>query len=675
MSGRGALQAPGTRPGAAPGRAEHGFRADIQGLRGIAVLLVVMYHAGWWFPGGFVGVDVFFVISGFVVTRSVVAERARTGRVSVLGFYGRRIRRLVPALAVMLGVTSLASLLLLSPLDQIGAAADTARAAAVSVANLQLYGDVDYFGPAAETNPFTHTWSLSVEEQFYVLFPLLAVVTLGRSGRRRAMVAALALVGVASLALNLWWASGRDLFGADDPARLAFYSPASRAWEFAAGALLGLVVNRAVAPSPRNTRLAAIVLGAAGLVGLAWAVATLSTTDPFPGWRAIVPVTATGALIIGGAVHGPLRAILETRALVFVGDVSYGFYLWHWPCIVLAHRIGSGWAPPAVAVSLGLAALSYRWLERPLRLRFPGRRAFALGLACAVTAAAIGVGVGRAGDTNLGIDGLADLRVVPEARVRGCHGDLDEPVVVGGRCAWTVPDPQGVILLVGDSHAVSIADAVVAVGNRQGYDVYVTTRSLCPFSTLRVKRRGCAGYQRAMLETIEQLRPAVVVIANRAPLYTLPAVGGGGRPIVDTDDDETTTAPDALAMWSLGLRRAVDRIEAIGGRVVIVDSVPEFPSDGPRSVSVLRPGGDPAVLGLGEVEARRGPTSAVHHDLARQRESAVIVDPVPVLCDAVCSQRRGGVWLFRDDDHVSAAGAALIGSLIATAIDEALRAG
>jgi len=267
-----------------------------------------------------------------------------------------------------------------------------------------------------------------------------------------------------------------------------------------------------------------------------------------------------------------------------------------------------------------------------------------------------------AGRTSLGIDGLATLRRENAGRSLGCHGDLADPVVIGGPCVWRVDQPRGSIFVAGDSHALAWSDVLVEVANAAGYDVYVTTRSLCPFQTVPAARRGCAGYQRDVLEAIERIRPTAVLVANRAAVYT------------DVDETLTGTAEqsarrEALDRWESGLDTALSRVEATGARIALVDSVPEFGSDGARTVTVLRPRGRPAHLTIAELEHRRGPTSAIHHRLAAMHPNVVLVDPAKALCaDGECAQWRDGTWLYRDDDHVSEAGAWAVLPEIAAAL-------
>jgi peptidoglycan/LPS O-acetylase OafA/YrhL len=341
-------------------------RLDIQGLRALAVLAVVAFHAGLPLPGGFVGVDVFFVISGFVITRMLRREWDATGRIRFGAFYLRRFKRLTPALALVVVVTAVAAELVLSPLGAQQTVAETGLGAMFLAANWVIASNTGgYFDAPAAQNPLLHTWSLSVEEQFYLVFP--ALLALGftiaaRSSRRRhTATAAVALVGATSFLVALVGVNPLVhswLFG--------FYSPLTRAWEFAAGALIALAGTKAV---PR-TRFAAWGSALAGLGLVAASFALVDARTPFPGAWTLLPVGGTVLLLVAGGAPNPVSRVLATRPLVRLGDWSYSIYLWHWPFIVFATALWPD-APHARAIaaaaSLAPSLASYTWIEQPVR--------------------------------------------------------------------------------------------------------------------------------------------------------------------------------------------------------------------------------------------------------------------------------------------------------------------
>lgn len=360
-----------------------GFRADVQGIRGIAVLLVVAYHTGVALPGGFMGVDVFFVVSGYVITRLLAADLSTGGRLDFARFYLRRIRRLLPALAVTIGVV-LAASTLLAPLGGQALAARTGAAAAVFNANTYLMrqGGDGYFDVGAELNPLLHTWSLSVEEQFYLVFPALLFLAwkVGRRftdiGPMRSAILALAAISAVSFAGSLALSHRvTDLAGLGPD--IAFYSAPTRAWEFAAGGLLAL----GAATTSRLSGPATAAFAALGVAMIGWSAVAFDAGTTWPGKAALAPVVGTALLLASGEPSGSSRInrLLEARPLRYLGDISYSWYLWNWPFVVFAAALwpqASGSVKVAAAVaSLLPAHLSYQWVENPIRKRpHPARR-------------------------------------------------------------------------------------------------------------------------------------------------------------------------------------------------------------------------------------------------------------------------------------------------------------
>lgn len=347
------------------------FQPEIQGLRAVAVALVVLFHL--WpaqISGGYVGVDVFFVISGYLITAHLFREVSRTGRLSLPRFWARRIRRLLPAALLVLAVSAVATVLFLPPTVW----ANTARqlgASAVYVQNWVLASDaVDYLAQHNAPTLAQHYWSLSVEEQFYVVWPLLVVAVLFLARRirlpllrspRRWLAAALAGVAVASLVWSI-------VMTASDQARAYFVTP-TRVWEFAAGGLLALLMLSSVRRAVMHW-----VFGAAGIAAIVAAGLLYDGASLFPGWIALLPVLGTVAVIWAGSSTGRFTPgwWLSRRPLTFVGDISYSVYLWHWPLVVVVPQVTGHALRPLdkvaiLVATLALAWLSTRWIENPLR--------------------------------------------------------------------------------------------------------------------------------------------------------------------------------------------------------------------------------------------------------------------------------------------------------------------
>ena len=397
-----AVADPGAKAGAEAGGRESGFRLDVQGLRAIAVSMVVIYHLRpSLLPGGFAGVDVFFVISGYLITGHLWRGYRKTGTVSLLDFWGRRARRLVPAAALVLLVTWLVARVV-EPVTELPDIATQIRASALYFQNWQLAGDaVNYLQAAGPATPVQHFWSLSVEEQFYLVWPLLfgiaALAGIGvarsRGGRhrspgngRRAALVTVALLTTALVACSLWY-SVYDT--RTDPAA-AYFVTTTRMWELGIGGLLAMVPDRFGKRIGRQGW-----LGWAGLAAVIYAAFTLSGTSAFPGWIAILPVGGAAAMIAGGGADGRLgpAPLTSVRPMVFLGGISYSLYLWHWPIINL-YSVWRGKAPGLVtgpvliAAAVLLAWLTKIFVEDKVRLspllRGHGWRSVSVALAAVV---------------------------------------------------------------------------------------------------------------------------------------------------------------------------------------------------------------------------------------------------------------------------------------------------
>src|SRR6056297_20083 len=382
------------------------YRADIDGLRALAVLPVLAFHAGLApFSGGFVGVDVFFVISGYLIA-GLILPRIRAGRFSLLEFYERRARRLLPALFVVMAVSGAlaAALFLPAELREFG---QSAVAATLFASNVLFSRETGYFETEAALKPLLHTWSLGVEEQFYLLFPLLLMALAARRAGRVALVPVLAALALASLALAAWAVPRAPAF--------AFYLLPTRLWELMLGALL------AVAPLPALRRRAVReAAAAAGLAAILWAMLRYSEATPFPGPAALLPCLGA-ALVIHAGASGPtaVSRALSLGPVVFVGLISYALYLWHWPVLVFAEyaavrELTTVETGAALALSGVLAALTWRFVERPFRrpagpIGRPARGAGAAGPGVAGPGVA-GPGVAAPGVAGPGVAGPGVVR-------------------------------------------------------------------------------------------------------------------------------------------------------------------------------------------------------------------------------------------------------------------------
>ena len=631
------------------------FRPDIEGLRGLAILLVLLFHAGLpWTPGGFVGVDVFFVISGFLITGKLWRESQQPGGLSIAKFYAWRIRRLLPAALVAVAVVAVVGLLIAAPLNRSELAADGA-ASALSLANIRFIGSVDYFAPTSSPSPFLHFWSLSVEEQFYLVWPALIVLLTWRGGSSRRLIAAL-LIGVfASFALSLWLTDA-------SPAR-AFYLLPTRVWQLGAGGLLALI--GVVGTSRRAGAIAWAGLAAVGLAGVA-----LTAEMPYPGLAALLPTAGAVALLYGGAAPGgPLR-LLAAAPLRFLGKISYSLYLWHWPLLVLPlmllERALSGVEiVVAVAVAIGVSWLSWWFIEQPFRYGARSRRAtscsairigvagiltvtlFTQGLAAGLAAPAVAVQpspspsgspVASDGPITLPADltpSLASARDDEERlRADGCLAF--ERVTTPPECEYGITSSPTTIALVGDSHASHWFPAVEALALERGWRLLTFVKVSCSFTTLAqrnlaLKReyRECAAFNEATIARINEIKPALTIIVNRRTF----------RPI----DSGITSALAGVAFGEMVARLP-------GATAILVDT----PDPGRDVPACLSKHPDDIRLCLFTQDDADNREIGVAERVATNVSGAQLIDLTSSICAAwPCSPIQGSILKFRDEDHMT----------------------
>jgi peptidoglycan/LPS O-acetylase OafA/YrhL len=649
-------------------RSRQHVRADIQGLRALAVLMVMAFHAHLPLPAGFAGVDVFFVISGFVIT-GLILRQLDAGRFSLVEFYVRRIKRLLPALILMLVVVLGLSLLLQSPLGPQQTTAKTGIGAMLLVANMViLRTSGDYFDAAATTNPLLHVWSLSVEEQFYLGFSLLLLLawTLGRlSGARiRTTAITVAALTAASLALAiaLTYAKGPVSF-LSDPTGLAFYSSPTRAWEFGLGALVALWAHRRSDHRKAGQRGAGLI-AFASIVLLAIPNLLVDGKTPWPGVMAMLPDAGTAGLIVAGTLaSNPVSRILSTRPAVWVGDLSYSLYLWHWPLIVFVSLRWPGTiAPLLVAVASILPAwLSYRYVETPLRA--PRRRSrvtvFGLGAGTATAAAALAFAVGTVGVAVVPDAAVyrAEAATLPVGRASGCmlRGRPYLPSDIA-RCYTHVARPKGWIMLAGDSHADAISNGVVTAATRLGYDVLALTGAQCEFTrhpTPSSFLPNCAAMTNDLLDRATGADPPALVVMSH---------WGAAR--IETEKNWPQALDPTLA--ELGQARVP---------VLFVLDVPNFSTLDAGQPAACRGGllDFTCTLPRAEVESIQGSARAAELAFTRGRRGVTVYDPWPHFCNArVCSSVVEGRLAYRDFAHLNAIGSSLLASDLRKAMRTAI---
>jgi peptidoglycan/LPS O-acetylase OafA/YrhL len=480
------------------------YRPDIDGLRAIAVLLVVCFHAfPEAMPGGFIGVDIFFVISGFLITGIIVRQLDQL-RFSLLGFYVRRIRRIFPALIVVLGVTLVLGWLWMLPTAYAQLSADVFASAAF-VSNIALLLQSGYFDIESGKKPLLHLWSLGIEEQFYLFWPLILML----AARLRVSILAVAsVIGVASFVLNV------ALIGSDPVA--TFYLPLTRAWELLAGAALACGWSQL-----RQTGAASNLRAAIGLLLIAIAAGVLDSKSAFPGWWAILPVAGAALLLSAPAAWG-CRHLLSSPAMVRIGLISYPLYLWHWPLLVFFAIIK--FAPLTllervliVGLSFALAWLTYRFVEIPFRFGRPSRLRIA-GLCSGMALVALAGGVivqGRGFDFRLPpeIREMTDVRTDSSKwRFHQCLLDLSHEMSFADSCVD--PNRRPLILIWGDSTAGALLPGLRKAQETRDFGIAQFTSSSC-IPALNTDVAGvpnCRAINDKVLALARQIKPDIVLL-------------------------------------------------------------------------------------------------------------------------------------------------------------------
>lgn len=656
-------RSPSNPVSAAPNSA---FRADIQGLRALALFVIFIYHAGLPLHGGYVALDVFFVISGFVIIQMLMREHTRSGRIDLRSFFVRRFRRLTPALAVTVTVVMLVAVLLQSPFGAQQQTAWTGLGALVFASNAVIAANSgSYFDDPAARNPLLNLWSLSAEEQFYLVFPLLMVAGwwLARRLRRPvAPVVVLVILGTASLLLAI--VTSRLELTWPATAVVGYYGAAGRAWEFAAGALLGwALAGRGALP-----RWVGEFLGWSGIALIAIAAFTYTSATPYPGVATLVPVIGAMALIAAGqARDASIPRFMAWRPMAYSGDLSYSWYLWHWPFAVFAlilvprHPIAA--ASVAIVLSVIPAYISYRFVERPIRegRAFRGRTGH---LAAVTYAAPIIVGAAVLGGASQGwwLKWPVTYRYSDSLSYR-CHDTaIDWELCSFGPSRETA---RGTVALIGDSQALSLSDGLVAAAGELGWRTLVSSRSECPVvppGNLRwtYDNSGCERWQAEIVDSLIALAPDAVVIAQR-PYFE----GRTGN--VDLIDDNGTVleGDESVNAFASDLAGTVGQLRDAGIKVVLVDPIPEAAYDLPPQGLLGR---REARIDVADARALAELPARVNTRLADDT-GAVVVDPLDTLCGpTTCPEVVDGFSLYADARHLSPKGALKLQDSLAAAL-------
>jgi peptidoglycan/LPS O-acetylase OafA/YrhL len=695
-----------TREAFPAGPAPRRFRPDIEGLRAVAVLLVVLFHAGVpGISGGYIGVDLFFVISGYLITGLLLREHATTGRISLRSFYARRARRILPASTLTLAVTAAASYLVLGAVRARDVYVDGLWSALFG-ANIRFaMKGTNYLASQAAPSPLQHFWSLAVEEQFYLLWPTVLVVTAVIAERH--LRAALAVLLTAACAASLTW----SVIETASNAPWAYFSPATRAWELGAGALLAVAAPFVA----RLPRLIADLASAAGLILIGVAAVTFSTATVFPGYAAALPVA--GGVLILGAGTASARTLgeraLGSWPLRQIGKLSYSWYLLHWPVLIivaakLGHPLTVTQGLACAVGSLAGAALTYAALENPVRraktlVASPGA-SLALGVILTTVTALAYNGLSIVSNTQehtgqvaaasetksiqaapLASEATILAEVAAAQRQRTLSAattatlpaaDDDKPTLERDGCevataVTAVPpaascvygDPRGArtMVLFGDSHVSMWEPALNLVGKRRGWKIYVIAKSACPDAEVRLRNHDlnrdfteCTAWRTAAIAAIVAIKPNLLVMSSN----------GLDGVLLEGEHDLHGSAADHD--WQEGLEATLRQVTPAAGRTVIIGDIPSLGQSAPECVAAH-------IDDVQACAAPRTPAVPVSHDVAEQAaastEHAGYVNVTNWLCGTTeCPAVIDGIVVYYNQYHVSATYAEHLAGPLASAL-------
>ena len=636
----------------------HAYRADIDGLRAIAVLAVVGYHvAPNWLRGGYVGVDIFFVISGFLITGLLLGD-AQSGTLKLGDFFARRVRRLFPALLAVIGASlSIGWWLLLT--SEFVPLAKSAAAATAFVANVQFWREVGYFDTAAELKPLLHLWSLSVEEQFYLLWPLALLATAAKPARLRRLAW---LVLAASLLLNLALVARHGA--------ATFFLPHTRLWELMAGALLAIRAWDGRAGTVRSPR-AAEIMAVFGLVLLLLTIFLLGRERHYPGAWALLPVIGTGCLIAAGPATWVARRLLSWRGAVFIGLISYPLYLWHWPLLAFTRIIEGGHSGAAslalaLAATFLLAVATYLWIERPVRASRAPRTIWLLLILMSLAGAASLAAVHGWIPARSHGGGLERLSEAAQDWAFPGPGFRRETVGNGLSVNAVGRGPRK-ILVWGDSNAEQYGPRLEKlIGEAPaGVTVLFATTGSCPpiRRTRATVKPGCERFSEQAFAFARSIEVSTVVLAAQWTGY-LKSADLVFSPVESGVPPLTGAAAHAAALAEFA--DTLTALSAVGKRVVLVLNIPIAEELAPLRqlqrgwFSGISGPTDGAAAGVGGITRASWDAARAHFTdelaaLAR-RHGALVIDPADFLCDAKrCPALDArGEPMYRDGYHLRA---------------------
>ncbi len=591
---------------------------QIQALRALAAGLVLIYHAHW-LDGGYIGVDIFYVISGFLITGLLLKELERSSKISLASFYARRTKRLLPASFLVIVATAIAGFIFLPASMRQDFGRDLIAASTYMSNFLFALWENDYQNLNATPSPFIHFWSLAVEEQFYLFWPLF-IYLLFRLGGRRAIFIGVISTFTASFLFSLYLTSVAPIW--------SFYILPTRAWELAAGALLLFI------PEIRKRR---SLLALLGLVAIAIGALVFNETTAFPGTAALLPVLATMALIYTRDKWPPfLSTISRSRFVQWLGAVSYPLYLWHWPLLVipaiyLGRDLGVIERCGLLVLTAILAGVTHRYVEEPLRNNAWTPRAVLKKASIATTASVlVGALIITAHSNTISLANgvefsLEEVRMKPKNNGDGCHIHVRQ--TVSPKCEYGDLRSEQVIYLYGDSHAAQWLPALDIIGKQRGIKIVSLTKSACPSAEVIKELSSqyivddCQAFRDSSVARIRDAKPLAVIMTGMKPF---------SAPYTDQSSRE---------WWMAGEARAYQRISGSTQFPIYLTDTPLPQVDIP----------DCLVAGRGEkCDGARKVSPEVAPGL-------IAINPTPWLCDRTCPAIVDGIVAYRDKSHLSVA--------------------
>lgn len=647
-------------------------RNDIQGLRAIAVLLVVFYHSNLIFHGGFIGVDVFFVISGYVIMKSLLAEYASSSTISMRNFITRRVRRLLPASSAVVVFTLIGSLFIFSPFSEHKQISLTSLSSTFFSANLYFILQNSY--SALINNPFRHMWSLGVEEQFYI-YLICSIAYLLRSKSikisfSRKLLILLIATSIISFVFNLVFSSGIRLLPL--PTRIAFFSPLTRIWELQIGVLIAFIPTQST--RSRSFKYSGDILAGVGLVLIFWSGFTFNSFMQFPGLNALFPTAGALLFILASPNSRVLGNLLSVRPLRIIGDLSYSWYLWHWPLIVFSEALFPGSRTALLLAGFGSiipAFISYYFIENRFRSSESSRAVNPMSIAIVslsvqfLCAAALMVGA----TTTYGMrEPVAEGANGSWAFASGCQmSELPFPIE---KCSHLVERPLGTVLLIGDSQAGSISDGVLSATNSLNLNFVVWYNDGCPiFPRPTEERSDCASYQKSIPEVISTVEPDLIIVANKSSLYGMGGGQHGGLTIKNADGSTPDTYSETIQMWTNGIQEIFHTEVFSSSKILYFQQVPNSKKISP---TLIRKSQKNSSFDL-SFSANRNKIVQDEKQALNSFINVTFFNPADYLCpNNRCSTSINGNSVYSDENHLSPYGAKLLAPPIGQVIKQLL---